>query len=101
MTMPGFSAETSTYKSTDLYRRYGVAASIIGAPKVNPAQTDCEPLCAAACTAATVACLVKCQGGDGDGGGGGGCCPPGRTCCGSCASGKCDDACIGPGQSCP
>ena len=29
-----------------------------------------------------------------------GCCPPGRSCCGSCASGKCDDICIGPGQSC-
>jgi hypothetical protein len=39
--------------------------------------------------------------GGGGGGGGGGCCPPGRTCCGSCESGRCDDACIGPGQSCP
>jgi hypothetical protein len=25
-----------------------------------------------------------------------GCWPPGRRCCGSCASGRCDDVCIGP-----
>lgn len=29
-----------------------------------------------------------------------GCCPTGKRCCGSCASGRCDDVCVGAGQSC-
>jgi hypothetical protein len=81
MTMPGFSAETSTYKSTDLYRRYGVAASIMGAPKVNPAQTDSQTDCLVGCDLAYDVCpseygrcLLKCiHNGGGNGGGGGGC----------------------------
>lgn len=42
---------------------------------------------------------------DGSSGGGGSspseCCPRGKTCCGSCDSGVCDDTCVSAGQSCP
>jgi hypothetical protein len=29
------------------------------------------------------------------------CCPSGWHCCGSCASGRCDDICVPPGRLCP
>jgi hypothetical protein len=29
------------------------------------------------------------------------CCPLGKRCCGSCDAGRCDDACVRPGQQCP
>jgi hypothetical protein len=45
--------------------------------------------------------LIDVPSNGGGGSGGGGCCPRGRRCCGSCASGTCDDVCVGPGQSCP
>ncbi len=60
----------------------------------------CQTCCYYSPLGPTLCALTPCSGGGG-GGGGGGCCPPGRRCCGSCASGRCDDACIGPGQSCP
>ncbi len=142
MNMPGFTAETSLYKTVNRYVQsaYGVALSD-GSPTVIP-QGDCPwwkfggcIFAVGACTAGCVAtgpgfavCLGLCLGAagaigciacaglsaadeaaarqaangvGGGGGGGGGCCPPGRRCCGSCASGQCDDICIGPGQSCP
>ena|SRR5713226_5851689 len=30
-----------------------------------------------------------------------GCCPQGFKCCGSCATGKCDDRCVPEGAQCP
>ncbi len=110
--IPGFTAETSLYKTSTHYRLLG---ALIRGSGVVPQQSDCEiacgiadaacltaciasgpfyPLCASACTAATVLCLSQCQdggggsggGGTGGGGGGGGqCgCPRNNKCCGSC-----------------
>src|SRR5437016_10432768 len=123
MNMPRFTAEVSVYKSTRLYRGYSGRTRLGTASNVVAAASECEIACGVAdaaalaicaalgfplgipCSivaqAAAVACLASCQGGGGGGGGGGGCCPPGKRCCGSCASGKCDDFCVGPHQSCP
>ena len=139
--MPGFTAETSLYQTSNRYqlavggifRSNGNTVVIpqgcgwIKSITCGGAIAGCVVLCTSACLGGPVACgacWVGCLGislygfcrdcipdiggggdgggsGGGGGGGGSGCCPPGRRCCGSCASGRCDDACISPGQSCP
>jgi hypothetical protein len=148
MKMPGFTAETSLYKTNNHYRLNAIGSSLsAGNTTVTPqgcgigetifcgtAIAGGSVLCVSACLAGPAPC-VTCWTGvlaivgygfcrdcipgwmravidifdSGSGGGGGGsspppppsCCPRGQRCCGSCASGTCDDACISPGQSCP
>jgi hypothetical protein len=133
MTLPGYTAEASLYRTSVHYRgkhhagrqgygNLGVAPQACSGFKVlvcNPAILACNlclaffpsvPLvlgCYAACLGGLYAycgdCLdlIDVPSNGGGGSGGGGCCPRGRRCCGSCASGTCDDVCVGPGQSCP
>lgn len=131
MNMPGFTAETSLYKTHAHYRLIG---GLVRGSGVVPQQSDCEiacgvadaacligciasgpfyPLCASACTVATVICLGGCQegsgggGGVGGGGGGGQCgCPRNNKCCGFCVKepGKplfCDGDCVPRNLQCP
>lgn len=123
MALPGYAAEASLYRTSGSYR--GAPSSPIGDVGLNVVaqQLDCGTLCAikwqvcnigcaisggiflpfclAGCGVAFGLCLSDCPSGGGGGGGTSGCCPPGRSCCGSCESGRCDDACVLPGQSCP
>jgi hypothetical protein len=126
MALPGYAAEASLYRTSRSYRGASGGPADDSGLAVTAQQIACDDLCAikwqvcnigcaisggillpfclAGCGVAFGLCLDDCPSGGGGGGGGGGtsgCCPAGRRCCGSCASGKCDDACIGPGQSCP
>jgi hypothetical protein len=124
MNMPRFTAEVSLYKTSQMYRGPRSQPAGDAGSNVVTQQLDCGtqcaitwqlcnigcavaggpflPFCLAACGVRFALCLDDCpSGGGGGGGGGGGCCPRGRRCCGSCESGKCDDVCVGPGQSCP
>ena len=122
MNMLGFTGEASLYKTTQSYRGTRRRPAGGAGSTVVTQQLDCDnkcaikwqlcnigcaagsgpfvPFCLAGCGYSFYSCLDDCPSGGG-GGGPPGCCPRGRRCCGSCASGRCDDACIGPGQSCP
>jgi hypothetical protein len=111
MSLPGFTAEASFYRSSTHYQ-VGAMLPILGQRGgilVHPAgccptgQFCCgDNVC---CPNGTFCLFGNCVPGNGGGGGGGGgneCCPASRPiCCGSCDSGTCDDVCIGSGQSCP
>ena len=122
MTLPGHTAEVSLYRSKrpyggDTRRGRSTAAGIVA----QDCSEDCARdwmlcnigcgagsagvgalICLGVCGVVLGICFNKCPVPGGGGvGGGGGCCPPGRRCCGSCATGRCDDVCVGPHQSCP
>lgn len=122
MSIPGFAAEASLYKSGRAYRCYGGANSATGVLAASLCTEACEgvvavceglcgwwnPFCTAGCALWGLVCEGVCSqaaggggGGNGGGGGGGGlppaCCPSTRPhCCGSCARGKCNGTCIDP-----
>jgi hypothetical protein len=125
MGLPGYTAaEASLYRTTRVYWRVAAAPGGYAGPNVVAQdQGSCSNLCAGrwalcnvlcaetgpfllpfclgACFWDFTSCLNGCPPDSGEPPPPTGCCPPGRSCCGSCASGKCDDVCIGPGQSCP
>ncbi len=81
MKMPGFNAEASMYRTSNVYHAAHATLTATASAMVIPQQ--CRLVCRVVCPPAPE------------------CCPSGRRCCGSCASGRCDDVCVGPDQSCP
>jgi len=124
MTLPGFTADASLYRTMNLYRS-GISANTSTGPRaglVSP-QLDCglicfgeflacaagcaflDPLCDAGCAITYGLCLANCPSSGGGGGGGPPpCCPLGTSCrCGGrCVPGKgcIGGACLRPGESC-
>lgn len=105
MNMPGFTAETTLYKTGQLYRGYSGISELGGVSNVVAAQISCDGWCdlaAFACfagitTSATwwgaiigagicgisyAICKARCPSSGEDGGSGGppSCCPPGTQC---------------------
>src|SRR5262249_41910762 len=81
MHMPRFTAEASVYRTSKTYQAANGTLAGNASAMVIPQQ--CRLICRLVCPPPPS------------------CCPPGQMCCGSCASGRCDDVCISPGQSCP
>jgi hypothetical protein len=115
MTLPGFSAETSLYKTTVPYRLVGASVQAGGAvPQQVHNSTSCGPchLDAGACVQSCLICTPRfciphlrdcdpsaCRPH---------CCPPGFHCCGDCLPGGCvpdpfgngDGVCVPLGVAC-
>jgi hypothetical protein len=127
MIVPGFTAETSLYKTSAFYRGMG-SRSPAGAGPAVVAQLDCStqcyakyaaclagcaisggPFCLPLCFATFIGCQSDCGG---NGGGGGGrvnpphCgCGTNKKCCGKCVKEPggvvyCDGDCIGLNETC-
>ena len=79
--IPGFNAEASIYKASNTY--HAAHATLAGNESATVIPQQCRLVCRLVCPPPPE------------------CCPPGWRCCGSCASGECDDVCVRPGQSCP
>jgi len=93
MTLPGFSAETSLYKTTVPYRLVGASVQAGGAvPQQVHNSTSCGP-CHLDAGACVQSCLI---------------CTPGFHCCGDCLPGGCvpdpfgngDGVCVPLGVAC-
>jgi hypothetical protein len=88
MTLPGFRSETGLYRSSLTYRELAAAHRAHMDLFLAPAVDSCvctSPNCYWLCPISPPP----------------GCCPPGYRCCGSCATGRCDDRCVRPPQVCP
>jgi hypothetical protein len=124
MSLPGFTAHSSLYKSKNSYTS-GVSTHLALGPDAGlvPQLLDCSgkcavaweicnlsctlgflgnPICLGACLFQFVDCLDSCP--DGGGGGPPSCCPPGTSCrCGGrCIPGKgcIGGTCLRPGEHC-